>query len=104
MTATAVRSYRLMHMFATTTTGSDVSVWEQWSTVSHSPEGKTETFAEATRIAVSVDRDDAPAGAELDEDAADDELIGGGFSRFSPWVQQDDGQYRAEVDYYDPTP
>lgn len=113
-------TYRVMHHIAfasnasTPDMGPGVVVYEHWTTNTAHPDGtRTEVWdAERKEVATTLAFDDEwgtiPGHPDLlDEDDAHDALWEHGFvlaTSDTQWVRQDDGQWRAVVDYYDPTP
>lgn len=109
--------YRLMHHYAeasnvhTPDLSPGVVVYEHWSTVTRTADGQTEVFdADRKEVASTIAFDDEwgsiPDHPELlDEDDAEEALRTHGFVLTGEqWQRQDDGQWRVEVDWYDPTP
>lgn len=92
-------SYRTLEMSATVD-ATGVTVTEQWFTVEHGAEDRTQTpEGEPKRIARS-----ANPLPEVDPEDAEEELGDAGFVVVGEWTTHPDGTLSADVDWYDPTP
>lgn len=114
----SARTYRLMRHYATVANvhtpdlAPGLVVWEQWATVTHDGLGnRTEVAETPTAVASTLAFDDETFAVpgepgELHEDEAEEALRDHGFVMCDDdgWTRQADGQWRADVDYYDPTP